>query len=255
MSSSTSSSTGFLFRIDDANQYHRGIAAYIGNGVTFVFAFAVVISFYRNKQMITGRISQVIITLTLLPILGVVIQMLFIGLSLSIPAYSLAIFIAFLLMERNELQKDPLTLLNSRSQMEGRLAFKLKSQEPFSAIMIDVNDFKVINDIYGHTIGDQVLRDISRILVSHANYEDYVCRFGGDEFFVILESQNDIAQTYIKRIDQTLKEYSLHQPFVTSLSYGCVYRTSSQPIDVDALIHMTDQCMYQDKQKRKEGLP
>ena len=63
--------------------------------------------------MITGRMTQVILTLTLLPVSGVVLQMLFLGLSASLPAYTLAIFISFLLMERNELLKDPLTLLNS----------------------------------------------------------------------------------------------------------------------------------------------
>ena len=77
--------------------------------------------------------------------------------------------------------------------------------------MIDVNDFKNINDIYGHTIGDNVLKDVSRILLSSANFEDYVCRFGGDEFFVILESTNDIGYAYMKRIDQVLLEYSSSQ--------------------------------------------
>ena len=110
--------------------------------------------------------------------------------------------------------------------MENRLQFKLRSQDPFTAIMIDVNGFKAINDIHGHTIGDTVLKDVSRILLSGAKYEDYVCRFGGDEFFVILESKDDIGNAYIKRIDHALETYSKDKPFTTSLSYGLVYVTS-----------------------------
>ena len=175
---------GFLFSIDENNVYHRGIATYIGNGFTFLFAFVIIIGFYRNKHMITGRITEVMFAMILLPVIGVVLQMLFYGLSLGIPAYTLAVFITFLLMERHELQKDPLTLLHSRSQMEKRLQFKLRSNEPFTAIMIDVNGFKSINDLHGHAIGDQVLKDLSKVLLSNANYEDFVCRYGGDEFFV-----------------------------------------------------------------------
>ncbi len=238
---------GFLFSIDSANEYHRGIAAYIGNACTFLFVAIIVLSFFRNKQMITGRITQVILTLTLLPVIGVVLQMLFYGLSLSIPAYTLAIFISFLLMERNELLKDPLTLLNSRIQMENRLQYKLKSDKPFTAIMIDVNDFKNINDIHGHTIGDDVLKDVSRILLSSANFEDYVCRLGGDEFFVILESTNDVGYSYIKRTDQVLLDYSAKKPYLATLSYGVLYVDHSVKYNVEELIRITDQLMYKDK--------
>ncbi len=242
---------GFLFSIDAANQYHRGIATYIGNAFTYLVVAITVLFFFRNKQMITGRITQVILSLTLLPVIGVILQMLFYGLSLGIPAYTLAIFISFLLMERNELLKDPLTLLNTRIQMESRLQFKIKSQEPFTAIMIDVNDFKKINDIYGHTIGDTVLKDVSRILLSSANFEDFVCRYGGDEFFIILESTNDIGHSYIKRIDQVLLEYSSNKPYPTTLSYGLLFVDHSIKYTAEELIQITDQRMYEDKISKK----
>ena len=238
---------GFLFSIDAANVYHRGIAAYIGNGFTFLFAAIIVMVFFRNKEMITGRITQVILTLTLLPVAGVVLQMAFYGLSLSIPAYTLAIFISFLLMEKNELLKDPLTQLNSRIQMENRLQYKLKAQEPFTTVMIDVNDFKKINDIYGHTVGDKVLKDVSGILLSSANFEDFVCRFGGDEFFVIIESAKDIGCSYIKRVDQALMEYCSSKPYSISLSYGHLYVDHAPEYEVEELIRITDQLMYKDK--------
>lgn len=242
---------GFLFSIDAENVYHRGIAAYIGNGFTFLFALAVIVGFYRNRHMITGRITEVMLVLVLLPVSGVALQMLFYGLSLGIPAYTLAVFITFLLMERHELQKDPLTLLHSRSQMENRLQFKLKQGEPFTAIMIDVNGFKSINDIHGHAIGDQVLKDLSKVLLSNANYEDFVCRYGGDEFFVILESPRDIGQNYIRRIEQTLVNYSSGKPYSAALSYGIVYVDGKILFDVDGLVRVTDRLMYEDKTNKK----
>jgi diguanylate cyclase (GGDEF)-like protein len=245
-------SDGFLYTVDSANVYHRGVGVYIGNVFTILFAGAAVFCFYRNKLMVTGRITQVILTLTLLPVAGTVLQMLFYGLSLGIPGFTLGIFVSFLLMEKNELLKDPLTMLNSRAQMENRLQYKLKSQEPFTAIMIDVNDFKQINDMYGHTVGDEVLKDVSRILLSSANFEDFVCRFGGDEFFVILESARDIGHSYIKRIDQILADYSLRKPYTAGLSYGAVYVSPSDSYEVEELLRAADQLMYRDKENRRQ---
>jgi len=118
--------------------------------------------------------------------------------------------------------------------------------------MIDVNDFKNINDIYGHTVGDQVLKDVSRILLTGANFEDFVCRFGGDEFFVILESANDIGYSYIKRIDQILSEYSSNKPYQTSLSYGILYVDHSTEYEVEELVRITDRLMYKDKIRRRQ---
>jgi diguanylate cyclase (GGDEF)-like protein len=244
-------SDGFLFRVDAANQYHRGIATYIGNAFTYLIVLIAVLYFYRNKKMITGRITQAIIILTLLPVIGVLLQMLFYGLSLGIPAYTLAIFISFLLLERDELLKDPLTLLNSRIQMENRLQYKVKSQEPFTAIIIDVNDFKRINDIYGHSIGDTVLKDVARILLSEASLEDFVCRYGGDEFFIILESIDDIGHSYIEKVNYTLSEYSSHNPYSITLSYGILYVDHSIKYTVEDLIRIPDQRMYEDKMNRK----
>ena len=245
-------SDGFLFRVDANNEYYRGIGSPIGNGITVLFAIIVIAWFYRKRQMITGRITQVIVVLILLPITGVTLQMLFFGLSLGIPMYVLAAFITFMLMERHELQKDPLTTLHSRAQLESRLQYKLRCPDPFTVMMIDINGFKNINDVYGHTVGDQVLKDVSKVLQSHANYEDFVCRFGGDEFVVILESTLNIGPSYMKRIEQTLSSYSSGKPYSTSLSFGIVYVDQTKQYDVDELIQITDQLMYKDKTCRKQ---
>lgn len=241
---------GVLFSVDASNLYHRGIGVYISNGFALAFVIVTIIGFYRNKQMITGRIAHIIIIMTLFPVCGVLLETVLYGLSLTIPAYTLATFISFLLMERNELQKDPLTLLNSRVQMENRLQYKLKSKEPFTVIMIDVDGFKGINDDYGHTIGDQVLKDVSKILLSAANFEDFVCRFGGDEFFIILESTKNIGASFVKRIDQVLAEYSQKHPFAITLSFGIVYVTSDDTYELSELVHCADLRMYKDKLAR-----
>ena len=245
---------GFLFSIDSSNEYHRGIATYIGNLFAFFVTGIAIVWFFRNKKMITGRITQAILTLTLLPVIGAILQMIFYGLSLAIPAYTLSLFIAFFILERDEQLKDPLTNLSSRVLMDKRLQFKLRAEEPFTVIITDVNDFKKINDIYGHPIGDKVLKDVSKILISNSRREDFVCRYGGDEFFVIIETTADIGKTYIRRVEENLVEYSSNLPYNVSLSFGSLYVEDCSKYSLEDLIQITDSLMYIDKTERKEKL-
>jgi diguanylate cyclase (GGDEF)-like protein len=242
---------GFLFRIDLVNQNHRGIATYVGNLSAFLVTGITMRYFFRYKRMISGRITQAILSLTLFPIIGAILQMLFYGLSLGIPAYTLAIFISFLLLERDEQFKDPLTKLNSRMQMERRLQFKLRSKEAFTAIIADVNDFKKINDLHGHTTGDKVLQEVATALVNETNLEDFVCRYGGDEFFIILESETDNASALIHRIDQQLDGHFNQHPYDISLSYGMLFVDHCTKYTLEDIIRIADLRMYEDKMRRK----
>jgi diguanylate cyclase (GGDEF)-like protein len=87
---------------------------------------------------------------------------------------------------------DHLTGLANRSLLEDRFKLAIertkRSQVPFAVIMIDLNDFKGINDAMGHIAGDALLVEVSRRLVNAVRASDTVARFGGDEFVLIVES-------------------------------------------------------------------
>jgi diguanylate cyclase (GGDEF)-like protein len=97
-----------------------------------------------------------------------------------------------LLQERARI--DAVTSLNNRAAMDDALvaatsAFK-RTDQPFSLLMIDLDHFKNINDTYGHGVGDDVLRRVGASIRANSRPYDVACRFGGDEFGVIL-AQND----------------------------------------------------------------
>jgi diguanylate cyclase (GGDEF)-like protein len=85
---------------------------------------------------------------------------------------------------------DSLTGLGNRRMFEERFAaevgLRIRSGNPLACIMIDVDDFKPINDRYGHSFGDQVLRKIGETLSDMCRIEDVACRYGGEEFAVLL---------------------------------------------------------------------
>jgi diguanylate cyclase (GGDEF)-like protein len=86
--------------------------------------------------------------------------------------------------------RDPLTGLHHRglfdAMITSQLAVAARSRTPLTVLMVDVDHFKQVNDTFGHPEGDRVLRCVARALQSATRASDFVCRFGGEEFIVLL---------------------------------------------------------------------
>ncbi|MFN0057469.1 MAG: diguanylate cyclase [Planctomycetota bacterium] len=111
---------------------------------------------------------------------------------------------------------DPLTGVYNRryllTQMEAEVRRAQRFQRPLSTIFIDLDDFKTINDTYGHAQGDSVLRTVAGILLSCVRESDYVCRYGGDEFVMILpETDIEAALNLAERLRQLISETSFER--------------------------------------------
>jgi diguanylate cyclase (GGDEF)-like protein len=98
---------------------------------------------------------------------------------------------------RNRFARDPLTGVYSRGFFDeilpSQLAAARRNQRALTLLMIDLDHFKRINDTYGHSAGDQVLRDVAAAFAATVRASDYVCRYGGEEFAVVLP-ETDVAE-------------------------------------------------------------
>jgi len=100
----------------------------------------------------------------------------------------------------NDLKKDPLTKIGNVAAIDAKEKEMLKNSKSYVLVICDVDDFKTINDTFGHSIGDRVLQGIARIFDKHRRSEqDLVSRVGGDEFFLIFET--DDIETIIKKMN------------------------------------------------------
>ena len=100
---------------------------------------------------------------------------------------------------------DALTGLLNRGEGEERLASMLEKGGMLTAILLDLNDFKQINDTLGHAAGDQVLKLCARVLNANTGFSDLVCRWGGDEFLVVLRCDMAVAAEWAAKIDADLR--------------------------------------------------
>jgi len=108
--------------------------------------------------------------------------------------------------------RDFLTGLYNRRKLEEDIwrytDINKRHHVKFSILMIDINNFKEINDTKGHKIGDKVLRQIAYVLKKTIRASDKVYRLGGDEFVIILSHHTGI-DTFIKRLNSTLSEIAI----------------------------------------------
>lgn len=154
-------------------------------------------------------------------------------------------------------EKDYLTGLYNRRFIE-EIFPKLissvnKKSEQLSISILDCNDFKQINDTYGHKSGDIILKNISTILINSSKESDIIARWGGDEFLIISPySDQEVTEVMIKRIEKGLRELSQKTGKKISVSAG----TAIYPIDnkeMDGLIKIADKNMYKLKTLSKKS--
>jgi len=245
---------GFIFSINEFNVYSRGDASFLGSILVYITILVSLIFFLRHSLLIRGRITQIILLFLLLPLAGSAIQLAVYGVSLNWPMLTLAVLLTFITVEKNQMVKDALTDLPTRGQLKQRLRFKIKNNQKFSLVLIDLNDFKSINDNFGHQSGDRVLKIASSILTSDTNPEDMVCRYGGDEFMLLIESEiDDICESIISRIDTSLEEYNKKiEGYSISMSFGWNFISNPAEASIEDVIHDTDEKMYADKKRRKD---
>ncbi|MCD7780401.1 MAG: GGDEF domain-containing protein [Candidatus Gastranaerophilales bacterium] len=154
---------------------------------------------------------------------------------------------------------DALTGLNNRRQFELRLNQEVSNSKrnniPLCAMMLDVDYFKKVNDTYGHAAGDCVLKGVSDIIKNEIREYDIACRFGGEEFFIILpRTKLPEAASVAQRLRKVIEEakMDIKSAGVKNISYinisvsigVCAYNES---MEVNAFVQKTDKALYEAK--------
>ena len=150
---------------------------------------------------------------------------------------------------------DPLTELHNRKYLEVRVHAYLEELSSKGCFcMIDVDNFKQINDVYGYQKGDQVLQSLAEILKRNARETDVVCRIGGDEFVIFYEglTNHEVIKRKMEQVGREYEKEVLRERVVvdTSLSIG-VSITGEQGREYEELYKKADEALYSVKQGGK----
>lgn len=163
-------------------------------------------------------------------------------------------------ISRREAMMDPLTRLWNRRgasvMLKGALDEARQQQTSIGVAILDLDNFKQINDRFGHQIGDEVLRKTALRLIQNVRSNDCVCRFGGDEFLLIMkDSDADIAAATAERIRQQISDTPVptrQGDIVISTSVGFIVRSAQDETTVDDLIEKADQALLESKSRGRD---
>ncbi len=155
---------------------------------------------------------------------------------------------------QHQAEHDPLTDLLNRGSYDRIFNLYEKEKDDFALILIDVDTFKNVNDIYGHAAGDRTLKKIAQLLTIAFRSVDYICRIGGDEFAVIMvEMTSDLSYTITEKITQINRQLAVAEENVpaVSLSAGVAFTDRKNP--GKSLFADADSALYYTKKQGKGG--
>ncbi len=159
-------------------------------------------------------------------------------------------------------QKDPLTGLYNHGRINELLEIEIerakRGGEIFSIIMLDIDDLKLINDTYGHIVGDRLLKDVATILRDSSRFVDSIGRYGGDEFLMILPyTDGEEAKALAKRISGQMKQEGFKIDAETNVPIRLSIGVATYLFDglvAQELLSLADQRMYESKRSGKDAV-
>jgi len=163
---------------------------------------------------------------------------------------------------REQATHDPLTGLFNRRYLDDTLPRELniarRRNTKFCVAMLDIDHFKRINDTFGHEAGDLLLRELGRVLSENVRKSDIACRFGGEEFvLVLLDTPQEASRQHIEKIRSHIKELQVRYGNTLlgtmTLSVGLV-EAPDHDMNAEELLHAADEALYAAKRAGRDRI-
>lgn len=244
--------TGFFFYIDSKNHYQSTGFFWIQSIVDYFYLVIPTIACaYRAISSQSKREKKEFATYAaymIAPTIGVSLE----DILPFVPVLALCMFmviqILFLMIQNMQIYHDALTQLNNRRKLDQYLGERLRnasSEHPILLIIMDVNQFKYINDTFGHIEGDNALRTVAHILRDAADsYRAFVARYGGDEFCLVIDAVDKNPKDIMEDIQQRVhREQTENEKYILSLSMGYVLYEKPE-YNVNDAFNQADRMLY-----------
>ena len=242
------------FFLDEYNTYHRGKYIAILMILCLIYVFATRVMLFLNRKRLNFKEFFSLFLFGLFPTVGAAVQLFMPRGVLIWTCTTLSILMLYINVQNDQLRTDYLTGLYNRRYLDHYLSVKVKTRDNrlLAGLMIDLDSFKKINDEYGHDSGDQALRNVSRILRQTFRRQDFISRYGGDEFVVVMEIQEPCElKEILERLRENIEMFNRRNivPYKIGLTIGCDCFDRKEGLTASSFLTRIDRLMYLNKQK------
>jgi len=250
----------FLFSIDADNVYARQPVGYVFY-VHLIGAYVISVILYYRFRRSHGKTQFFPIWMFITPLfLSIIIQIPFYGISVSYLGCSIGLTGLYMNIQSKMSLVDVLTGLYNRAYIEHAMVRARHNRRfIYSGIMLDLDDFKLINDSFGHSVGDNALVDAARILMKAADRDSEVFRYAGDEFIILVKAPAGNPDELLNRtlameknIADCADAFNSSHKASYKLVFSMGHAILGMGISDDEFFRIMDEEMYRDKQKHKE---
>lgn len=242
----------WIFSVDADNHYGRGNFFFIFVVVYIVNLLLLLIGTLRMGKKYRYPIQRKMIVLSLLTIAGTSIQLVYPWIHSSWHCITFSLFLYFILLSEFDSSFDVLTGLFNRAAFE-KAASQMTSPKGFSVIVLDINNFKQVNDAFGHNYGDFAIKVVAKILRESLDSRYSCYRAGGDEFYVIgTETDSEKIQDQLEKITEVLSKKRGMDGRLPTISYGYSVFHGGESPDFQEILRTADYQMYCFKRLKRD---
>jgi len=247
--------SGLYFYFDEYSSYHRGELFWLYAVINLGYVIYTQIYIIVNRKNIDNTRFYSLLLFALPSFIGGIVQAFIYGVSLIWPCMAISLLIIYINIQNNQLYTDHLTGLYNRRLLDLYLNGCLKKYSrggSIGSIMLDIDEFKAINDKLGHTMGDKALISAASILKKSIGKDKFIARYGGDEFVIIFDTEDvpDIERM-VAEINNSVKQYNLQnsEPYQLKLSMGYDMFECGTGLTKADVLNRIDRLMYENKRK------
>ena len=248
--------TGWFFSVDGQNIYHRGPYFFVHVAFCYALVIYAFVFVMRNRLSIEKRYYYSLLLFFVPVSIGTTIQVFHYGVSYNWSGMMLSLLIVYFNIQNRGLNTDYLTGTYNRRQLDDYINAKIRNSSErasFSAILIDLNDFKTINDQLGHDIGDEALKAAAQIISGSLRQDDFVARYGGDEFMVIMDNDDrSTLEQAVIQIRRNVERFNREntKPFALDFAMGYAVYEPERGMTANEFFRYIDKLMYEAKKGR-----